>query len=454
LAKTGVTVNLFKDDALISTASNTNKVSLSAPGKYYAIYSVDGTNSCGNKTDSVFVEYSVPVTDISYSGELTICSNTEKQLIATAATGYKYQWFRNDQVINGLTGSTINAKDAGKYKVKITNAQNCSATSKEVVLNVIQAADVTLSQKIDTTICEGTSLQIKVADGPNSYQWFRNGNPDQGNSSSYNFSGNGQISVRVTSSNGCIANSETRNISTAANPVAPVLTQTATALCQGQSVVIMGQVIGGVSYQWLKDGTRITGATEVNYSATSTGNYQLQLTNQSGCTSRSANAVITSKPIPATPTVSRDNSDLVSSSTQGNQWFNSVGEAIPGANAQKFRPTTNGYYTVKTTVNGCTSLSSANYFYVSTAVLNLSNGQFVKIFPNPVINDMIIEYNVQGQYELNVQLYDMTGKVIFERKGLRTGNVINLNTLAKGTYTLKVLKKDGKVLYTGKIAKQ
>jgi hypothetical protein len=44
--------------------------------------------------------------------------------------------------------------------------------------------------------------------------------------------------------------------------------------------------------------------------------------------------------------------------------------------------------------------------------------------------------------------------VIFERKGLRTGNVINLNTLAKGTYTLKVLKKDGKVLYTGKIAKQ
>jgi hypothetical protein len=91
---------------------------------------------------------------------------------------------------------------------------------------------------------------------------------------------------------------------------------------------------------------------------------------------------------------------------------------------------------------------------VSTAVLNLSNGQFVKIFPNPVINDMIIEYNIQGQYELNVQLYDMTGKVIFERKGLRTGNVINLNTLAKGTYMLKVLKKDGKVLYTGKIAKQ
>jgi hypothetical protein len=454
LAKTGVTVNLFKDDALISTASNTNKVSLSAPGKYYAIYSVDGTSSCGNKTDSVFVEYSVPVTDISYSGGLTICSNTEKQLIATAATGYKYQWFRNDQVINGSTGSTINTKDAGKYKVKITNAQNCSATSKEVVLNVIQAADVTLSQKIDTTICEGTSLQIKVADGPNSYQWFRNGNPVQGNSSSFNFFGNGQISVRVTSSNGCIANSETRNISTAANPVAPVLTQTATALCQGQSVVIMGQVIGGVSYQWLKDGTRITGATEVNYSATSTGNYQLQLTNQSGCTSRSANAVITSKPIPATPTVSRDNSDLVSNSTQGNQWFNSVGEAIPGANAQKFRPTTNGYYTVKTTVNGCTSLSSANYFYVSTAVLNLSNGQFVKIFPNPVINDMIIEYNIQGQYELNVQLYDMTGKVIFERKGLRTGNVINLNTLAKGNYMLKVLKKDGKVLYTGKIAKQ
>jgi len=454
LAKTAVTVNLFKDDALISTASNTNKVSLGAPGKYYAIYNVDGTGTCGNKTDSVFVEYSVPVTNITYTGALTICSNTEKQLVATAATGYKYQWFRNDQALNGSTGSIINAKDAGKYKVKITNSQNCSATSKEVVLNVIQAADVTLSQKTDTTICEGTTLQIKVADGPNSYQWFRNGNPDQGNSSIYNFSGNGQVSVRITSSNGCIATSDTRNITTTANPIAPVLTQTATALCQGQSVVIMGQVIGGVTYQWLKDGAKINGASEVNYSATSTGNYQLQLTNQFGCTSRSASAAITSKPIPAAPTVSRDASDLVSSSTQGNQWYNNLGEAIPGATSQKYRPTTNGYYTVRSTVNGCTSLSSANYFYVSTAVLNLSNGQFVRIFPNPIVNDMIIEYNIQGQYELNIQLYDMTGKLVLERKGLRTGQLTNLTTLSKGTYMLKVLKKDGKVLYSGKIAKQ
>jgi hypothetical protein len=454
LASTAATVNIFKDDALLSTASNTNKVSLTTPGKYYAIYNVDANSACGNRTDSVFVEYSVPVTEITYNGNLTICSNEEKQLIATAATGYKYQWYKNDQIVTGSIGSTINAKDAGKYKVKITNSQNCSATSKEVVLNVVQAADATLSQKIDTTICEGTALQIKVADGPNSYQWFRNGNPEQVNSNTYNFTGNGQISVRITSSNGCVANSQTRNITTTANPVAPVLTQTATALCQGQSVVIMGQVIGGVSYQWLKDGSKINGATEVNYSATNTGNYQLQLTNQFGCTSLSANATISSKPIPAAPSVSRDASDLVSSSTQGNQWYNSAGEAIPGATTQKFRPTTNGYYTVKTTINGCTSMSSANYFYVSTAVLNLSNGQFIKLFPNPVINGMTIEYNIQGQSEMNIQLFDMTGKLILERKGLRTGNIVNLSTLTKGTYMLKVMKKDGKVLYSGKIAKQ
>jgi hypothetical protein len=44
--------------------------------------------------------------------------------------------------------------------------------------------------------------------------------------------------------------------------------------------------------------------------------------------------------------------------------------------------------------------------------------------------------------------------LILERKGLRTGQLTNLTTLSKGTYMLKVLKKDGKVLYSGKIAKQ
>ncbi|MEY3920920.1 MAG: hypothetical protein RL634_681, partial [Bacteroidota bacterium] len=454
LAKTGVTVNLFKDDALLSTTSNTNKVSITAPGKYYAIYSTDATSVCGNKTDSVFVEYSVPVTSISYTGDLTICSNTERVLNATAATGYTYQWLKNDQVITGSTGSSYSAKEAGKYKVKVTNSQNCSATSGEVVLSVIQAADVTLSQKTDTTICEGTTIQIRVPDGQNSYQWFKNGIPDQGNSNSYTFSGNGTISVRATSANGCIANSATRSITTTSNPVSPVLTQTATALCQGQSVVIMGQVIGGVSYQWLKDGAKINGATEVNYSATSTGNYQLQLTNSFGCIAKSANATITSKPLPAAPSITRDVSDLVSSSADGNQWYNSLGEAIPGATSQKFRPASNGYFTVKTTINGCTSLSSANYYYASTAVLNLGNGQFIKLFPNPVINGMKVEYNLQGMYEMSIQLFDMNGKLVLERKTVRTGNIINLTNLSKGTYMMKVMKKDGKVLYTGKIAKQ
>jgi|GEM_PF-1003372 len=612
LAKSAATINIFKDGALLSTASNTNKVSINAPGRYYAIYSSDVAGACGNKTDSVLVEYSVPVTNISYTGSLTICSNTEKQLTATAATGYKYEWFRNNQSIS-LTSSIINAKDAGKYKVKITNAQNCSATSNEVVLSVIQAADATLSQKVDTTICQGTVLQLKVADGTNSYQWFRNGSQVSGaTTSTYNFSGTGSAYVRITASNGCISTSATRNITTVANPALPNISVNGTTdVCLGKEVLIQGQVLSGITYQWYKDNQPIANANSVNYTAKVKGSYYLQVTNLNKCVNRSAAVDITNniiqkptvaltgdavvcqgssptltssassgnqwykdgvaifgatsvtymptstgvynvayvqngcssdtsastsisvKPLPSVimtasatsfcaggnavllantessgvkyqwlrdataisgattnsynatdsgnyavkvildgcekttnavaikvnatperPSITWTQGSLTSSSATGNQWYNSQGDPISGATTQAYRPTTNGYYYVKTTINGCTSIGSANYYFVSTAVLNLDNGQFIKFFPNPVINSVRFDYLIQGQSEMTVTIFDMSGKLVMERKGLRSGSMINLTGLAKGSYMIKVLKKDGKVLYSGKIAKQ
>jgi hypothetical protein len=186
---------------------------------------------------------------------------------------------------------------------------------------------------------------------------------------------------------------------------------------------------------------------------TDSGSYAVKVT-LDGCEKTTNAIAIKVNATPDRPSITWAQGSLSSSSLTGNQWFNGQGDPITGATSQTFRPTSNGYYFVKTTINGCTSLSSANYFFVSTAVLNLGNGQFIKLFPNPVINSLSLEYNIQGLGEVNIQVFDMTGKLVVERKSLRTGNIINMTGLAKGTYMLKVLKKDGKVLYTGKIAKQ
>jgi hypothetical protein len=232
------------------------------------------------------------------------------------------------------------------------------------------------------------------------------------------------------------------------------MTASATSFCVGGNAVLLANTeSSAVKYQWLRNGTAISGATTNSYNATDSGNYAVKVT-LDGCEKTTNAVAIKVNATPERPSITWTQGSLTSSSATGNQWFNSQGDPISGATTQAYRPTTNGYYYVKTTINGCTSISSANYYFVSTAVLNLDNGQFIKFFPNPVINSFRFDYLLQGQSEMTVAIFDMSGKLVMERKGLRSGSMINMTGMAKGSYMIKVLKKDGKVLYTGKIAKQ
>jgi len=133
-----------------------------------------------------------------------------------------------------------------------------------------------------------------------------------------------------------------------------------TTFCSGGSVVLTANSGTGQTYQWLKDGVNISGATNISYTATTGGNYKVKVT-KSGTTVTSAIVVVTVSSSIAAPTITASGPlsfcpggsvVLSSSSSTGNVWSN-------GATTQSITVTTSCSRTVTVTSGSCSATSAA-----------------------------------------------------------------------------------------------
>jgi len=149
-------------------------------------------------------------------------------------------------------------------------------------------------------------------------------------------------------------------------PVPPTPTVTPngpTTFCAGGSVTLMSSSATG--NQWYDGTTLLPGQTNQNFIATTSGNYNVVVTNL--CPSApSASTTVTVNPLPPTPIISGtltfcagDSTQLASDAASGNQWFLG-GNPISGQTGQFLVVTAAGSYTVQVTDgNGCVSAMSA-----------------------------------------------------------------------------------------------
>ena len=75
-----------------------------------------------------------------------------------------------------------------------------------------------------------------------------------------------------------------------------------TTFCEGDSVILSGNTNPNYTYQWFRNGTLISGATQAQYIAKASGNYSIEFT-RSGCTLSSTSIAVIAKvgaPVPAT----------------------------------------------------------------------------------------------------------------------------------------------------------
>ena len=334
-----------------------------------ATYTVAVTNSTGCIGQSAPVSVvmnTLPPSAITVNGTSTICAGAAATLVAPVGNGYSYQWLLNGTPITGATGGTYLASGAGSYTVQVTNSAGCSSTSAlpaVISLNALPVATVTSSGP--TSVCSGGSVTLVANAGAGlTYQWYSNGVSlgASATSQTYVTSVSGNFTVKVTDANNCTNTSAGTLVSIYPIPQASLVPSADTGFCQGGSVVLSAVSGSGFTYQWIRNGTNIPGATNSYYQATQVGFYAVQVT-QNICSSTSATKHVSVYSLPADTASLLGSAEICVNDSvqivaqQGNgftyQWlFN--GAPIIGANQYNYWAKTIGVYTVTVTSNyGC-----------------------------------------------------------------------------------------------------
>jgi len=312
--ETPYTYQWYKNGAAISGATNSTYTATSA-GTYKVV--VTDHNGCTDTSADVVVT-SVPDPDVSVtptSGELN-CKVSSVLLTASVTGGetpYTYQWYKNGAAISGATNSTYSATSAGTYKVVVTDHNGCTDTSADVVVVSVPDPEVSVTPTSGELNCNVASVLLTASvtggETPYTYQWYKNGAAISGaTNSTYSATSAGTYKVIVTDHNGCTDTSADVVVVSVPDPDVSVTPTGGELNCNVSSVLLTASVTGGetpYTYQWYKNGTAITGATNSTYSATSAGTYKVIVTDHNGCTDTSADVVVTSVPDPdvsVTPT--------------------------------------------------------------------------------------------------------------------------------------------------------
>jgi len=195
-------------------------------------------------------------------------------------------------------------------------------------------------------------------------------------SASYTANASGSYTVTVTNTSTCTSTSSATVVTVNALQTATITPATATTFCQGGSVVLNANTGTGLTYQWLNNGSAISGANSTSYAVTTSGSFTVVVTNTSTCSSTSTATVVTVNTLPtatitpASATTFCQGGSVVLNANTGTgltyQWFNDA-TAISGATSATYSATASGSYTVAVNnSNGCSVTSSATSVLVNT----------------------------------------------------------------------------------------
>ncbi len=237
----------------------------------------------GGATTTVCSGRTITLTDITPSGTWTSGSTG---VATVSATG----------VVTGVSGGTATISYA------VTNGCGTATATTTVTVN---ASPVVAPIGGTATVCVGSVTTL--TDAATSGIWSSSNTAVAtiaGGVTTGVTPGNTVISYSVTNGSGCTTVA-TLPVSVFGVPTATITASGPTTFCTGASVTLVANTGTGLTYQWLQNGSVLTGATNATYSASLTGNYSVIITNANGCSTTSNTITVTSSPgLTVTPSVS------------------------------------------------------------------------------------------------------------------------------------------------------
>jgi len=443
----GNTYQWKKDNIAISGATSLSYIA-TVSGSYTVAITTSGITTTSS---AVIITVSpMPTATITPVGPTSFVAGGSVILNAPTGTGYIYQWKKDNIGIAGATNASYTAFTAGSYQIKITQGE-CIDWSAPIIVTILPTATITPAGP--TSVCTGGSVTLNANTGSGyTYQWKKDNIDLSGaTSSSFIATSTGNYSVVVTYGS-LINTSPSLAVTVMPVPLATITPLGATTMCSG-SVGLQANIGSGFIYQWIKDNTPIAGATNALYSASTSGSYQIKIT-QGSCTALSVSTLVMVQSglfasiTPGGPTTFCSGGKVVlyASTCSGyNYQWKKDGVNISGATSSTYTAAVSGKYQVRiakngikdwsalltVTVNNCKELDinaskepltdSANDLSIISSVTNYEmateNNFEINIFPNPTNGNYYIELENENSEENNfeIEVTNSIGQTIYHK---------------------------------------
>jgi hypothetical protein len=259
-------------------------------------YTVAGVNAEGvgqfSAPKNVTIEFcnEVPEQATIDGDDQNTCPETTVILTATAEGATSFQWRKDGTNISGITSATYVVTESGAYTVAGVNAEGTGAFSaaKNVTIEVCNEApeQATIAGDDQNTCPETTVTLTATAEGAASFQWRKDGIEISGaTDATFVVTESGAYTVAGVNAEGTGAFSAAKNVTIEVCNEAPEQATIAGAdenECPEDTVTLEATAKGATSFQWRKDGTDISGATNAIYVVEESGAYTVAGVNAEG----------------------------------------------------------------------------------------------------------------------------------------------------------------------------
>jgi gliding motility-associated-like protein len=256
-----VTSWLWQDGSTATTYSVTNGGTII----------VQVNNGCGISFDTVQAVFLPSIPPLALGADTSLCSG-ESFVLSINTPGVTIEW------PDGSSGVSYNVSGAGQVYASITNS--CGSTFDTIEVNALP--DVPgLDLGLDQSLCPGETITISPGITNVEYLW-------QDGSTGNTYQTAEEETIILTISNDCGTSTDTLAIIESTQgpqfDLGPDI-----QVCAGESVTIQSG-ISGVNYLWQD------GSTNPDFTATQSGVYSLQVTNNCGTATDTINVAISGTP--------------------------------------------------------------------------------------------------------------------------------------------------------------
>ena len=424
-----------------------------------------GSNICGNGPSSQLAVVVNPLPVANAGNDVTIPYGTSTTLNAASggSGSFGYHWSPEAMLVNPSLQNpqTVNLTSTTVFTLTVTNLATLCVNTDEVIVAISGGPLNANPAAIPGVICRGTSAQL-----------FANAGGGSGNYTyTWTCTPPGTPPWTSTLANPVVTpdSSKVYHVSLhdgfstvqGSTPLTVYQLPTATilggdTLCgAGNSTILTVNLTGTPPWSFYYSNGITTWFNPAQYTtpftivATEPGSYSVLAVSDVHCTGTTyGSAVVAVFPVPPTPAISINGSELFSSGCCGNRWYRD-GVIIPGATGQSYTPVATAHYYDIVTVNGCASDTSNTIYFLMAGVGRHTGGNF-SVEPNPAADFIRVKPFSPAPSVEEIRIYNITGRpeasFPVDPAAADKEILLDIQQLSPGLYFLAIITKSGQTV--------